>query len=73
MNLFTCKNCRLFTPTPSNYGICKMKKIGGIDRAVYENADLCEMERRLFNNKLLNDRLNGVISHTEMYRLYRRS
>lgn len=71
--LLVCKNCHLFTPTMSNYGWCKLEKTGGIDKAVYENADICEMERRVYNNKLLADRLKGVMSHSEMYKLYRRA
>lgn len=71
-DLFLCKNCGLFTPTMSNYGLCEMGKIGSTDRAVYENASICEMERRLFNNKLLSDRLKGIISHDKMYEMYRR-
>ena len=71
-NLLICKNCGLFTPSMSNYGTCEIEKIGNIDNIVYEDADLCEMERRLFNNKLLNDRLNGIISHDKMYEMYRR-
>ena len=71
-DLLTCKNCGLFTPTMSNYGWCKLKKIGSTDRAVYENADICEMERRIYNNKLLSDRLKGIISHKKMYEMYRR-
>lgn len=71
-DLFICKNCGEFTPTMSNYGWCKINKIGNTDRAVYENAEMCEMERRVFNNKLLTDRLNGLISHEKMYEMYRR-
>lgn len=66
-----CHECNLFMVTDSNYGWCKMKKIGNLDNAVYENSTFCEMDRRIFNQDLLTKRLNGEISHLEMYRLYK--
>lgn len=67
-----CHECGNFTPTDCNYGWCKMKKIGNLDRSVYENSTFCEMDRRKFNHNILTKRLNGEISHLEMYKLYRR-
>ena len=67
-----CKECALFEPTMSNYGWCHKKKIGSLDRSVYENSKFCEMERRLFNNDILNNRLSGKISHSEMYKLWKK-
>lgn len=72
MELFTCFSCNLFKETVSNYGWCKMPHIGSIDRAVYQNGEICEMEKRIHNNKLLSKRINGKISHEEMYERWRR-
>jgi len=75
LELFTitvCKECDLFESTMSNYGWCHKKKIGLMDRAIYENSNYCEIERRLFNNRLLDKRLSGLISHIEMYKSWKK-
>ena len=75
LELFTvsiCKECDLFEPTMSNYGWCHKRKIGALDRSVYENSPFCEMETRLYNNDILNKRLSGKISHLRMHELWKR-
>lgn len=67
-----CHECNLFTPTVSNYGWCGKEGIGAIDKAVYENSIFCEIDKRKYNHGLLTDRLKGKISHTEMYKKFRR-
>jgi len=67
-----CHECVLFIPTESNYGWCRKRGVGSIDKAVYENSIFCEIDRRKYNHELLTKRLNGEITHTEMYRLFRR-
>ena len=75
LTLFTCSSCIKFTPTPCNYGWCGKTKAGSVDKSVYEYSiitDMCEIERRLFNQKLLACRISGKITHNEMYKKWRR-
>jgi hypothetical protein len=67
-----CKECELFKPTLSNYGKCLKKKVGSVDRYVYENSRPCEIDRRIFNNKMLNKVINNKMKYSEMIKNWKR-
>lgn len=75
MNLFPvfCHECEFYKDFGGNSGICMKKGFGNLSRDVYENAVFCEMDRRKFNDNILQLRLKGEITHYEMYRRFKRS